>query len=78
MMARTNVRTRDVTRGPDLGITLDILNFEAQAIRRTRFAGTASAAYELQHDHINAVLDAWCDAADARGSAALSLTAGLR
>ena len=60
-MARTIVRTRDDTERPDLGITLDILNFEAQAIRRTRYAGTASAAYELQHDQINAVLDAWCD-----------------
>ena len=65
-MARTIIRTRDNTAGPDLGITLDILNFEAQAIRRTRYAGTSSAAYELQHDQINAVLDAWCDAADGR------------
>ena len=65
-MARTIVRTTNDTAGPCLGITLDILNFEAQAIRRTRYAGTASPAYELQHDRINAVLDAWCDAAEAR------------
>ena len=72
-MARTIVRTRDTT-GPDLGITLAILNFEAQAIRRTRYAGTASVSYELQHDYINAVLDAWSDDADGRRSAALVCT----
>jgi hypothetical protein len=69
-MASTIVRSRDDTTRPDLPITLAILNFEAQAIRRTRYAGTASAAYELQHDYINAVLDAWCDAAGGRGPAA--------
>lgn len=67
-MARTIVRSRDTT-GPDLAITLAILNFEAQAIRRTRYAGTVSASYELQHDYINAVLDAWSDAAGGRRGA---------
>lgn len=71
-MARTIVRSRDSTARPDLGITLAILNFEAQAIRRTRYAGTVSPAYELQHDYINAVLDAWSDTAGGRGSAALA------
>ena len=69
-MARSIV-SRDNTTRPDLAITLAILNSEAQAIRRTRY-GTASAAYELQHDYINAVLDAWCDEATKRRSAALA------
>ena len=64
MTPRTIVRITDETRRPDLAETLDILNTEAKAMRRKGYTGTASVAYSLQHDRINAVLDAWEDAQD--------------
>lgn len=51
----------DTTR-PDLADALAFLNQDAKNIRRKGYTGTASVAYALQHDRINAVLDAWQDA----------------
>lgn len=53
----TAIRITDDTTRAELAETLSYLNQGAKVLSRKGWTGLASAAYALQHERINAVLD---------------------